>query len=228
MERHEIAVGQPVIIYEGNHSRYMTDRRGTVTAVARVWITVQPDGHSSPYYARRFRLDTQTDGGDVAPARFYTLEQWAEWERHIAARDYLREQGISISHAGVWHRREAELADIIRAATESPMPDGPLGGTPAEARAGWAQAVDFLESLSETQGERERRMTREFIEAMNAAPNTPAEARTGTSDRVAAALADVAALRSIVIALGYGTADYADGLPALDRIEQALRAGGAA
>jgi hypothetical protein len=49
---------------------------------------------------------------------------------------------------------------------------------------------------------------------------TPAEARTGISDRAAAALADVAYLRAH---FGGGTE-----LAALDRIEQALRAGGAA
>jgi hypothetical protein len=51
---------------------------------------------------------------------------------------------------------------------------------------------------------------------------TPAEARTGISDRDAAALADLANLR-------YGLkAGDVDWTPELDRIEQALRAHGAA
>lgn len=56
-------------------------------------------------------------------------------------------------------------------------------------------------------------------------PNTPAEARTGISDRNAAALADVAELRhELNRVLDYTGTDV---IGALDRIEQALRGGGA-
>lgn len=58
---------------------------------------------------------------------------------------------------------------------------------------------------------------------------TPAEARTGISDRTAAALADVAEMRSALGTFDAGGLRDDDGLfAALDRIEQALRAGGVA
>lgn len=133
------------------------------------------------------------------------------------------------------------------------------------AQSGVAHVRNNCPALSETQDERERRVTREFIEAMNAAPNTPAEdqcgclrnplghsraehpvkreysaqlggyvvqdasghwhreantpaeARTGMSDRTAAALADVAYLRRAYLAVSPHETE------ALDRIEQALR-----
>lgn len=63
------------------------------------------------------------------------------------------------------------------------------------------------------------------------ASTTPAEARTGISDRTAAALADVADLRRSISSYmletrGESARDRS--FAALDRIEQALRAGGAA
>lgn len=52
---------------------------------------------------------------------------------------------------------------------------------------------------------------------IHATANTPAEARTGISDRAAAALADVAYLRRAYLAVSPHETE------ALDRIEQALR-----
>lgn len=58
--------------------------------------------------------------------------------------------------------------------------------------------------------------------------NTPAETRTGISDRNAAALADVAELRSALVTFDAGGLRDDDALfEALERIEQALRGGGA-
>lgn len=73
------------------------------------------------------------------------------------------------------------------------------------------------------------RIRKETFAAVRVSANTPAEARTGISDRTAAALADVADLRSALGTFDAGGLRDDDGLlAALDRIEQALRAGGAA
>jgi hypothetical protein len=113
----QVAEGDTVVMQDGNHARRMSHRNGTVIKVARVWITVRPEGATRDSGDRRYRLDTQTDGGDRAFAgRFYTLDQWAERERRNAADAFLREQGIDVRRDGPWWRREVELADIIRAA----------------------------------------------------------------------------------------------------------------
>lgn len=57
--------------------------------------------------------------------------------------------------------------------------------------------------------------------------NTPAEARTGISDRAAAALADVAYLRGALRGQAMTPSVVDVGLEALDRIEAALRGGDA-
>ena len=115
-----VEVGQPVIMVEGNHSRHMTTRRGTVTKAARVWITVQPDDDAREYAARRYRLDSQTDGSPYSYApRFYTLEQWAERERRIEAEQFLSEQGVRIERASPWSGHVIELAELIRPHTKS-------------------------------------------------------------------------------------------------------------
>ena len=65
-----------------------------------------------------------------------------------------------------------------------------------------------------------------LLEADRAAnqPVTPAEERTGVSDRAAAALTDVAELRRETFRLwSAGTVGRHDGLARLDRIEAALR-----
>jgi hypothetical protein len=62
--------------------------------------------------------------------------------------------------------------------------------------------------------------------AVAAQPVTPAEERTGVSDRAAAALTDVAELRRETFRLwSAGTVGRHDGLARLDRIEAALRGG---
>jgi hypothetical protein len=57
---------------------------------------------------------------------------------------------------------------------------------------------------------------------------TPAEVRTGISDRAAAALADVAELRNAIVGSEASGSDVTHMLRRLDRIEQALRADGGA
>lgn len=69
---------------------------------------------------------------------------------------------------------------------------------------GWPSLANALIDLSHAAG----------------APNTPAEARTGISDRTAAALTDVATLRYRLRADRWVGVDWA---PELDRIEAALR-----
>lgn len=71
-----------------------------------------------------------------------------------------------------------------------------------------------------------RRARRAEVQQLMSQPLTPAEARTGISDRTAAALADAADLRRLTFGLAdMGLPDLSDHL---DVIEQALRAGGAA
>lgn len=122
----KVEIGQPVIIVGGYRSE---GRGGTVAEVARVWIKIQPDGTTGEWARQRFRLDDQTDGSRVGlPARFYTLDQWAEREREDEAATFLREQGIEVGFGSSWRGRKAELADLIRAHLEPPAPEGPLGG----------------------------------------------------------------------------------------------------
>lgn len=109
-----LEVGQEVVILTGYRAR---PTRGKVAKIGRAWIDVTPDGKMPDrnYPTSRFRLDTQTDGSGVgSPARFYTLDQWAEREREIAASKFLQEQGIDLRFGSPWRKRAVELADLIR------------------------------------------------------------------------------------------------------------------
>lgn len=89
-----------------------------VVKVARVWITVETVGRWP--IRRRFRLDDQHDGSEYpgSSERFLSPDQLA-WEvaEHEAVR-YLREQGIELSFSSPWNRRRAQLAAVIKAATD--------------------------------------------------------------------------------------------------------------
>jgi hypothetical protein len=110
-----MTVGDRVAITEG-YRKTDTVYHGTVTHVARVWITVQPD-IGSPI---KFRMDDQTTGTGYASApRFYTLDQYAQRERELAASQFLKSQGISLNYDSPWRKRETELAELLRTAIET-------------------------------------------------------------------------------------------------------------
>lgn len=112
----KVEMNQPVVMADGY--RRGPDR-GTVVKVGRVWIEILPEGWPAGR-TRRFRLDTQTDGSEIGtPARFYTLDQWAERERRVEADRFLREQGIRIETGSRWHGREVELASLLRKAVST-------------------------------------------------------------------------------------------------------------
>lgn len=114
-----VTLGDTVIVKIRNDR---LDRRYVVINVARVWITVRPEGETREGRDRRFRLDDQTDGNRDFPTRFYTLAQWEAIELEGRAVTFLHEQGINIRHGGPWHRRAVELADVI--ATHLAAKDG--------------------------------------------------------------------------------------------------------
>lgn len=112
----KVEIGDTVIVKIRNDR---LDRRYVVTNVARVWITVRPEGEMRAGRDRRFRLDNQTDGCPDAMARFYTLDQWADVQRKNEAWAFLRDQGVDVRRDGPWWGREIDLADLIRKAIES-------------------------------------------------------------------------------------------------------------
>lgn len=112
----KVEMNEPVVIIDGGRSKA---RRGDVVKIGRVWIEVQPEGYG-PGYTLRFRLDTQTNGSQIGvPARFYTLDQWAEKQRRAEATAFLHEQGISIDNRSLWRGREIELAKRLGLETPS-------------------------------------------------------------------------------------------------------------
>lgn len=116
MDRIDVRIGDTVMIHSGG-GRSQQTYEAEVVKVARVWITVMTIGEYR--HELRFRLDDQTDGSNYGyGTRFYTLGQWAARKRNDEAVDFLRGQGITIEFRSAWRGRSAELADLIRAATE--------------------------------------------------------------------------------------------------------------
>lgn len=129
-----VAVGDTVVVYPTGMSQRNSGAgpiRCTVAKSAKVWIdVVREDGGSLPHYDSRFRKDTQDNGSDTTSsrARFVSLDQYAWDMRRKAVREYLREAGITVEQRvrgiryedpateGRWHGREAELANLLRAA----------------------------------------------------------------------------------------------------------------
>lgn len=108
-----IEVGQKVMVTDG-YGRDQRAHEGTVTKVARVWVTVQYGQFNREI---KFRLESQaTDSQYPSGSRFYTVEQWAKREAEAAAFVYLREQGISVDHYSPWRKKIVELAAILKAA----------------------------------------------------------------------------------------------------------------
>jgi hypothetical protein len=104
----DVKVGDTVIITD--HRR--EPREVIVTKVGRVWFTVG-EGHQEV----KFRLDDGTTGsGYSSGPHAFTPDQWDEGLRISEARDFLREQGVSIEYASLWRGREIELANLIRSA----------------------------------------------------------------------------------------------------------------
>lgn len=109
-------VGSSVVVIEPSYrtSERGRVRTGTVTAKARVWVTVQLD---SPYSRElRFRLDTQDEGDRMYSqrnAQFRTPEQHT-WEETVsAAHSYLSVQGIRLDYGSLWKNRVVKLARVL-------------------------------------------------------------------------------------------------------------------
>jgi len=117
----KITEGDVVIVGSGSHPRSWWIDRYVVTKVARMWITTLPEDQvgkaNTQWCERRFRMDDQTDGSRIgAPARFYTLAQWAHAEREAEGDDFLISQGIRLDSGSPWFKRRGDLADIVRRA----------------------------------------------------------------------------------------------------------------
>lgn len=117
MNKIDVRVGDTVMISSGG-GRSLLIYEAEVVKIARMWITVMTAG-AYPH-EEKFRLGDQTSGPSYGyGTRFYTLGQWAAKKRDDEAADFLREQGITIEFRSAWRGRSAELADLIRAATEA-------------------------------------------------------------------------------------------------------------
>lgn len=110
MERPKVGtlkIGDPVLIRVPG--RYVNDdvrwQPGTVMNVARVWISVCPEGWGRWL---RFRLDTQ-DGGTEHGSRyrFVTPEQHAYDERMATARRVLTDAGIRYDYHSPFSRDDS-------------------------------------------------------------------------------------------------------------------------
>lgn len=119
----DIKVGDPVIITSRGYRQETVEAH--VFKAARVWITLQesnqPESRTRMWRMRRDTQDENTGYG-CAPS-FATLEQHAWDQRAEVARQFLREQGISIDFTSQWYKpeRRIQLADIIRAGIGSPV-----------------------------------------------------------------------------------------------------------
>lgn len=122
-----LAVGDTVWVIEPSHRH----KRGggappvlaTVTAIARVWITVtrQGDGYPREW---RLRLDTQTDGQQsnwATSFRTPAQQLWA-WAWGEASR-YLSEQGLHLDIGSPW-RAERQTIRLARTIWEASNVDG--------------------------------------------------------------------------------------------------------
>lgn len=125
-------IGDPVIVIEGNHVRRMQHSNQVIVKVGRQWVTIAPkdaDGRPWTHGERRFRMDTQSDGGNGYGHHFRTPEQW-KWEREASAANvYLREvAGLDIRSGGPFHRNPdlvISLARLLKDAEASWRPPTP-------------------------------------------------------------------------------------------------------
>lgn len=108
-----------ILSSNASHGRTFAQRSfpGTVTKAACVWVEIEtaPPGYSRHW---RMRRDTQDQGSQYLGnnARFATPEQHAYDLAEHEAREYLREQRITVGFTSPWDGRLAELAARIRAA----------------------------------------------------------------------------------------------------------------
>jgi hypothetical protein len=129
----KVEPGQPVMVFSG-YGRNGRISSGKIIKVGRVWITVQDDEWA--WKTTRFRLDDQTDGTtNGVRDTFMTMEQYAAHQQEVEGGKFLREQGIDLAFDSSWRKRQAELADIIRAGLA-------VGDTPFMATSDLANALD--------------------------------------------------------------------------------------
>lgn len=119
-EPDELVVGDTVWVAMPSHrGRAEPAVLATVTAKARVWITVTRQGDGWPK-EWRLRLDTQSDGQQSSYAtHFRTPEQQLWYWAASEARRYLNEQKINTGIGSPWDGEAAtiRLARIIWEAT---------------------------------------------------------------------------------------------------------------
>lgn len=110
----DVKVGETVKVveYNGRRANGENSREAIVSKVARIWITVKVGDWGREL---RLRRDTQTDGSGFGyPSRFYTLAQWDERERQEEAKEFLREQGITVEYKSPWKDREVDLSAMLK------------------------------------------------------------------------------------------------------------------
>lgn len=115
----KVAVGDELLVIPTTYSRNRTEPvEATVAKVGRVWIELEETNQVRSFKRKwRLRLDTQDDGtSGIYRDRFVTREQYAWAQRHSAAYDYLREQGIDLRNDSPWRSEEQQLvlANLLR------------------------------------------------------------------------------------------------------------------
>ncbi len=110
-------VGDEVFVREGG-GRHTTTTAARITAVGRVWVTMQAVGSGREW---RLRRDSQNDGRGIGySTNFATPEQLAYDKKASAAHAYLRDQGIEVRYHSPWSGNDGAiaLAALLRKADE--------------------------------------------------------------------------------------------------------------
>jgi len=123
-------VGDPIIVFYGNHSKRMTRSEMVVTKIGRAWLTANtPSGieRGWTHGARRFRLDTQRDESSHGYGNYFRTPEQQAWHSEVeAAEVYLREvAGLDIRREGpFYHDRDlvVSLAKLLKDAEASWRP----------------------------------------------------------------------------------------------------------
>ena len=219
---------------ENNEVHYRIGRNGQPVEIVkggfRFWYIVagQRTKHSAGGTFVEARAATDRVERDRAHADVVAEQEIAEQQATQATPAYqhfIAAVRKAKSYKGALELLHAEALDEYRA---RPLATGEAV-LDADGNTGWIELVDDKFGQIKVNWNRdgfdwhtpdELRRRDDVAEAI---ANTPAEARTGISDRAAAALADVASLRR-TIGL-YPADDRRETLARLDRIEAALRAG---
>lgn len=94
--REELAKDQQVVVYMAYSGRAQL---GWVVKVANKYVTITTNRMTGGH-AREFDIATQNTRGEASHGLFRTMEQEEARQRNLAARQQLRELGVSVSFGG--------------------------------------------------------------------------------------------------------------------------------